>query len=109
MSLYYETKMLYLKVNYDPLYFLLITKKSPGTKIKIPKKIVSLFKKCFKRTSLALNKESWTLQDFYGTGRWHLEKESKGFTLHYDEFDPERGPEYALAHLLCDVLFKKAY
>ncbi|RLG12582.1 hypothetical protein DRN69_06625 [Candidatus Pacearchaeota archaeon] len=99
--------MLYFEVTYNPSYFLLRTKKSPCTKIKVPKKIAKLFKKYFKRTNLSLNWQSWILKDFYGTGRWHLEKENKDFTLHYDEFDPERGPEYALAHLLYDVLFKK--
>jgi len=95
--------MLYLEKKVYKL--LLVAKKSPGKKFKVSENMVNLLKKYFKRAFLAFNHESWTLQDFQGRGRWHLEKENTGYTLHYDRFDPERGFEYTLAHLMYDLSF----
>ena len=100
--------MLYVKKkNYKLNSLLLVSKNSPGKKFILSKNIAILLRKKFKRTFFALNPESWVLGDPKGCGRWHLEKISKFYTLHYDRFDPERGLEFATAHFLYDLPISK--
>ena len=98
--------MIYVKETLEPYsHILLMVKKFNRMKFKIPKKIVNLLVKKFpfKRTLLAFNPESWSLQDSKGSGRWHLERRQKNYYLHYDKFDPDRGFEYLVAHFIYDL------
>ena len=95
--------MLYLQEkDYRP-NFLLLVKNFLGTKFKIPNEIAVLLKRFFKRTIWAFNPQSWTFQDIHGPGRWHLEREKSGFTLHYDKFSPEGDFQSKFGHFSHDL------